>query len=185
MMNPNVSKLSAEIRKMARALPRIAGAVARDYFVRTFELQAFDGRSWPARKPVVPNGNKRAPRGRRNLLVQTGTLRRSIKVIALPDLVRVGTDVPYARIHNEGGTISHPGGTPYIFVGKPGKVKRVFIRNTTASRRESEGKYVKRTNPHSITMPQRQFIGNSDALNREIGTAFEAKLKAIIQPFEQ
>lgn len=66
----------------------------------------------------------------------------------------VGTNSPYARIHEFGGTINHPGGTPYI-VTKDGAV---FIKKETAARLISEGKTVKYTKPHTINMPARPFF---------------------------
>lgn len=185
MNQTDYNRLVAALRKMPTRMLRLAGAEARAYFLGAFEKQAWDGTNWAARRPEQPNGNKRPSNKQRNLLVKTGTLRRSVRVIAMPGEVRVGTDVPYAKIHNEGGTINHPGGTPYIFTGKKGKVRRVFIRATTAARRESNGDYVKRTEPHGITIPARPFIRNSPILNAQIGNVLEADLKATIKPFEQ
>lgn len=60
-----------------------------------------------------------------------------------------GTNLDYARIHELGGTINHPGGTAYKIVG-PGKAAFVSNANATAN--------MKRTKPHPIVMPARPFL---------------------------
>lgn len=56
--------------------------------------------------------------------------------------------IPYARIHEFGGTINHPGGTPY-FIGKDGKAKFVS---------KAKGSDLPRTKPHPIEIPARPYI---------------------------
>jgi phage gpG-like protein len=64
-----------------------------------------------------------------------------------------GTMVPYAAIHEQGGTISHPGGTAYIVTGKGAR----FISNAKAAK-YSRPKSIRRTRPHMITIPARPFL---------------------------
>lgn len=65
-------------------------------------------------------------------------------------------DLRYGLLHEYGGTIPHPGGTPYIFVG-PGRV--AFISKAKAQEYEAQtGIKPKETKPHSITMPARPFL---------------------------
>ena len=72
---------------------------AADEFDKNFNDQAFFNDKWARRKY---NDDKS-----RGLLVQSGTLRRSITAkITDRDSVLFQTTVPYARIHNEGGTIT-------------------------------------------------------------------------------
>lgn len=56
--------------------------------------------------------------------------------------------VPYARIHEFGGTINHPGGTPY-FIGKDGRAK--FVK-------KANGAGLPKTKPHPIEIPARPYI---------------------------
>lgn len=87
---------------------------------------------------------------------RSGRLRNSITYNrAAPLRWQVGTNVKYARIHELGGTINHPGGTAYIVVG-PGRA--VFISNKKASQIAGKGQQVKRTRPHPIVMPRRPFL---------------------------
>jgi phage gpG-like protein len=66
----------------------------------------------------------------------------------------VGTDVPYARIHELGGTINHPGGTPYIVTTNGA----VFLSKTKADQLRQRGFWVGLTKPHPIKMPRRPYL---------------------------
>lgn len=68
-----------------------------DEFDRNFERQAFFSDAWARRKsPTRPGGT---------ILVDTGTLRRSVKSRTTDDSITFYTDLPYAAIHNDGGEI--------------------------------------------------------------------------------
>jgi HK97 gp10 family phage protein len=100
------------------------------------------------------NGGKPSPAGEPPAL-RTGTLRRSIQVDfrdARRGVVRVGTNLEYAPIHEFGGRIRHPGGQPYVIVG-PGKAR--FIKKSEVGK---HGKRVRFTGPHTINMPRRPFM---------------------------
>lgn len=78
------------------------GNEAKNHFVGSFRLQGFEDRTvekWPDRK-------KKDKRAGRAILVKTGDLRRSIRRETLSKAkleVVIATDLPYAKIHNEGG----------------------------------------------------------------------------------
>ncbi|MGV4506727.1 phage virion morphogenesis protein, partial [Ornithobacterium rhinotracheale] len=69
-----------------------------------FSKERFRQKNWVDTTP-----QKWKPRQRRDsgsLLVRSVRLKRSIRVLSkTATSVTIGTDVPYARIHNEGGTI--------------------------------------------------------------------------------
>lgn len=67
---------------------------------------------------------------------------------------RISFNKEYAAIQEFGGTINHPGGTPYIIIGG----QAVFISNEKAAEREGKGLYVKRTKPHTIHVPARPYL---------------------------
>lgn len=66
-------------------------------FDRNFERKAFFTEKWAARRP------QKNPKG--SLLLVTGTLRRSVQGRVEGDGVRFTSSVPYAAVHNEGGTV--------------------------------------------------------------------------------
>lgn len=65
--------------------------------------------------------------------------------------VKVGTNVEYAAIHEYGGTIHHPGGTPYFIIRSTGLARFVRKDNPYAWRLAA-------TRAHLITMPERSFL---------------------------
>jgi len=67
---------------------------------------------------------------------------------------RTGT-LRYWRIHEYGGTINHPGGTPYMVV----KGQARFVSNATAAKYASRGRQLRRTKGHTISIPARPFLG--------------------------
>lgn len=96
-------KITADLKKRVNRLVRdtlkdIKVEVA-DEFDRNFEREAFFNEKWARRKY---NDDKS-----RGLLVRTGDLRRSIHAeITGRDSVVFWSALEYARIHNEGGTIT-------------------------------------------------------------------------------
>ena len=118
---------------------------AADEFDANFNRQAFFNEKWARRKY-----NDDESRG---LLVQSGTLRRSITAkITDRDSVLFQTTVPYARIHNEGGTITVTSRMKKYFWWK-------YI-TIVGSKRPKAGIGTK------ITIPKRQFIGNHPDLEK-------------------
>jgi phage gpG-like protein len=68
-----------------------------DEFDQNFEREAFFSEAWERhRSPLRPGGH---------ILVDTGTLRRSVRSEMKETSIRFFTDLPYADIHNEGGEI--------------------------------------------------------------------------------
>ena len=84
-----------------RRLVNRAGVVAvnfsKERFVKKDWLDGNSREVWKKRK--------KADKG--SLMVRSGRLKRSIRKISEGDyFVYVGTDVPYAKVHNEGGEIN-------------------------------------------------------------------------------
>lgn len=105
----------------------------------------------------------RAPRNKTNKLrFQTNTLGRALEPNAEGNIskvdvkdgmleVRYGIDtkvVKYAAIHEFGGTIKHPGGTPYKIVD--GRAVFVSLRNAEPD--------LPRTKPHAIKIKKRPYL---------------------------
>lgn len=118
-------------------------------FDKNFERKAFFTDKW----------KKRAnPNAKGTLLMVTGTMRRSIKSEVRGNGVRFSSAVPYASIHNEGGT-----GTKSVKAhtrrGKKGKTHQVKAHMRT------------------FKMPQRQFIGDGDRTKEIIKGVISDNLK--------
>lgn len=137
------AQLAAAFTKLQRNLPKIIGIEAVNHFKQSFRDGGFTDyhlEKWKERKKAIDSG--------RGILVKTGALRKSIRVLRITNTsVTVGVDgniIPYAEIHNEGGT-AH---------------RRAF-----SYKRGRRMVYVK---AHGAKYPKRQFIGNSIELNRKI-----------------
>lgn len=77
-----------------------------------------------------------------------------------PDGFLLGSKLIYAAIHEYGGTINHPGGTPYIVTGKGA----LFMKK--------DGNYpegVKFTKPHLITIKARPYLKPAEKRLEEEG----------------
>ena len=103
-----------------------------DEFDRNFTRKAFFTKKWKRRADPDAKGS---------LLMVTGTMRRSIKAEVKGDGVRFSSAVPYAAIHNEGGTGTKP------------------VRQHTRTSRKGK-QYTVRAHTRKFTMPQRQFVGD-------------------------
>lgn len=100
-----IKELQRRIESVALRLPIIAGRIAVKFALDNFKNQRFLGETlqpWRPRK----NPNKwgqTPPRNNRKILVDTGRLRRSIRIVSSThNMVTIGSDVPYAKAHNEG-----------------------------------------------------------------------------------
>jgi phage gpG-like protein len=71
----------------------------KDEFDQNFEREAFFSEKWTRRKSPVHGGRSG------HLLVDSGTLRGSIRSEIKGDSVFFSSDLPYAGIHNDGGEI--------------------------------------------------------------------------------
>ena len=158
---------------------------AADEFDANFNRQAFFNEKWARRKY-----NDDESRG---LLVQSGTLRRSITAkVTDRDSVLFQTTVPYARIHNEGGTITvtsrmkkyfwwkyitivgskrPKAGTATTYSERFQRKKNGELRNNRRNRElTEEAKFYKymalKKTGSKITIPKRQFIGNHPDLEK-------------------
>ena len=132
---------------------------ATEMFDRNFEQQGFFGAKWKERKS---GSNGRA------ILTGTGRLRRGLKNPKRnANSIVWSFDVPYAKIHNEGGTIKTTQAVrPFsrTVKGKEQKVK-AFTRNV------------------NIKMPQRQFIGDHSQLRAAVEVIMNHNAKKVINDY--
>lgn len=184
-------KLTAELQKRVNRLVRETlkdiRTEALDEFDRNFEREAFFNQKWARRKYHDDES--------RGLLIQTGNLRRSITGrVTDRNSVVIETTQPYARIHNEGGTITVTrkmkgyfwyryqtvtgGRSPDGFSNNLQRKKNGTPRNNRRNRElTAEAEFYRamalKKVGSKITIPKRQFIGNHPEL--------EKLLKEIVQ----
>lgn len=166
-----LKELERRFKAMAPTLPRLAGNEVVNFALDNFRKQGFMGssfRPWKPRKNPTKWGQ--APkRNGRSILVQTGRLRRSIRVTqASWALTTIGTDVPYARAHNEG-----------LRMGQIQTVKG-FTRKKTAKRKaHAVDTHTRRINQN---IPARPFLADSPYLQRNIQRVLAAQILKALKP---
>jgi phage gpG-like protein len=140
-----LNKLNTPVfmRRLVNRSGVVAVNFSKERFVKKDWLDGASREKWKERKR----------RDRGSLMVKSGRLKRSIRKLSEGDyFVYVGTDVPYAQIHNEGGEVD--------------KTANVRAHNRTRQARTERVKAHRRK--MKFTMPKRQFLGDSDALAKRI-----------------
>jgi len=173
-MKPNefinkLKKLKSEIDNFViNDAPIIVGKNAVDYFKDNFRKGSFDGKAWKAPQRYNENGNASQKYG--PLLSATDELMKSITFTTQPGKAIISTDKVYARIHNEGGTITVP------ITDKMRKFAwaKHYEETKQTKSKDSKWKGIALTQKESlkINMPQRQFIG----ITTELTDILEKKL---------
>lgn len=168
-LKSSLHQLSENFEKLKREAPAAVGNMAQNFFRSSFEKGGFTDRNyvpWVARKGefhLGPNVSGRA------LLVKTGHLRQSVgnslKASSF-EAIEFLVPEPYAKIQNEGGTITIPERDHVLsfgLKGKSGKMKSGFVKASKAGVQQKVS-----IGTHTITIPARKFMGYSDTLLHRI-----------------
>lgn len=165
-------------------LPQQIGTLAVN-----FSKQRFVEQNWhdTAPEPWTPRRHlRRGCKRRQNgaILVDSGRLKRSIRIVAVtPTSVTIGTDVPYAQIHNDGANSLQAVKAHKKHIRsfrrkqkiryKDGKVK-VKTVTVRAHTRKSEAHI------RLMKMPRRRFLGSSAELEKQIMELIMSEINAAI-----
>ncbi|MDP2723190.1 MAG: phage virion morphogenesis protein [Bacteroidales bacterium] len=149
--------------KNRAAMMPVLGQTAVNFFKDRFKAQAWTDRyaeKWEPRK-------KQEKGKRRALLVKSARMRNSIRLVsANASHALIGVPVKYAAVHNYGfnGTVNVKQHTRSIR-------GRVTVQNIDTRRKSTRkvqtGSSIVRSHTRSMDIPQRQFVGNSETLNRK------------------
>lgn len=151
-----------------------------DEFDRSFEREAFFSEAWERRRsPVRANGH---------LLVDSGTLRRSIRSEIKESSIVFKSDLPYAAIHNEGGEIKVTQRMKKFFWYKYYSTTGTFGRRKDGSLRRDKRNNRLTTEAEfwkcmalmkvgaSIKIPRRQFLGKSPEVEQAVREIIEENI---------
>jgi phage gpG-like protein len=149
-----------------------------DEFDRNFERKAFFNQTWKDTK---------FPNKRGSLMMRTGKLRRSLRARVSGNAISFTSSMPYAAIHNEGGTITVTAKMKKYFwamyYNTIGQVKthgRASKRNTALT---AEAAFYKamalKPIGSKIKIEQRQFIGHHPQVNTIVKTVVDANMREI------
>lgn len=164
---------------MLRQLPARVAVVAENFSKQRFREQGWKGvalEPWKKRKRDKPRDNGRA------ILVKSGALRRSIKARASGMNVIISSDSPYAEAHNEGfsGSVSETVGAH----SRKGHERKGYTRSDGRKvaavhvKQYEVGAFVRKRN---VDLPQRQFIGPSAALDKEVCALIESEINRVFK----
>lgn len=188
-----VERLKAEIeREVADRLPRRVGVAAVNHFRQNFRDAGWrDGGLHPWKKTRRQMEGKGTDARYTPLTSRRDHLMRSIQYeTPRPGEVAVTNPVPYAAIHNEGGTVrSHPAVTPkmrrmawarvYALCGVKGKGR--LPRRLPPEARKWRALALTRKAHLDITarMPRRRFMGESRELRLKVDALIHETLEKI------
>lgn len=152
-----IRALQKRVKGAFNRLPTILGNEAVNFTLDNFRRQGFLGsslESWAKRKV----GWKKDNRSGRAIMIDTGRLRRSVRIVkATQDTVVIGTDVPYAKAHNEGLRIG-------------------VIQSVKSFSRKSGVEVKAHSRRINVSLPRRRFMGKSPYLEARLKRATMAEL---------
>ena len=140
-----LQKLNNIQRNALKTIPRKVGAALVRHYNKRFREESWEGQSWKDRSKnprTPPSGAGKKGKGR-NILVQTGDLKRSIESSTSGMTLTISTDKDYAQVHNEG-----------LQVNGTARIK-------AHTRKSSKGKqYTVKSHSRKVNfkMPKRQFM---------------------------
>lgn len=155
-----------QLTKLYPRLPKIAGVVAVN-----FSKERFRSQNWLNNSTEPWQARKRNTKGKRGVLIKSGRLKRSIRVVkTTPNSATIGTDVPYAQIHNEGGRVN--------VTQSVSKHTRKAHSRRRKGRKETVKEHTVKAHSRKVNfiMPRRQFMGQSAVLDKQIERTLTAKL---------
>lgn len=159
----DINELQDRVKKVIDSLPPRVGAMVVQFSKQRFRKQGWQGASfvrWRPRKATAARNEGRA------ILVDSGALRNSIRVLnASTTSVTVavtGAAQDYAATHNEGfkGSVTVKQHTKRK--RKKGKLSKIILTIPQHTRK--------------MNIPQRQFIGESQTLDRNLSKMIEKEL---------
>jgi phage gpG-like protein len=147
-----------------------------DEFDRNFERKAFFNAPWAPRKYVS---------GRGSLLMQSGALRRSLRASIEGQAIKFSSSLPYAKLHNEGGTVTVTAKMKAYFWamyyksgGAAGKAKGERKANLSAEATMWKALALQKVGK-KMKIPERRFIGNHPQVRLSIERAMNLNLKDV------
>lgn len=198
-VDQKLKKILQDLRTLVdRKIPVATGKFAKDHFQENFRKGGFVDRglhAWPPAKRLS-SGDTSAAAQHGTLLSTRNHLFSSIGYRPSTAQVTVFTDVVYAEIHNNGGTV-HPTITPkmrrfawakYYALGGGGKGSQKGRKgakkasSASASGEAEKWKALALTKKESLTIhiPKRQFMGPSEELNARLNAYVEKEVLRIL-----
>lgn len=152
-------------KELKRDFVSYSAVTALNFFIDSFQKQGFTNSSF---EPWPKRNNDTRPGGA--LLVKSANLRNSLRIMDRSSAaILFGSNSPYAKIHNEGGTIN---------VTLTKKARKFFWFMYYATN-DSRYKWmaISKKDHLTIKIPKRQFIGHSETLMSNLETWFKNEIE--------
>ena len=149
------AKFKSNIDELQRILPQVLANEAVDDVLNNFDTESFNGMKWQETKS----------KDGRKILVRRGFLKRSVQVYGTSNNgFKLGSDLPYAAVHNNGLTIKR--------ARRSETFQRNRVKKGNLKKGIKKGQFAKGTSngqgfsfkAYSFKMPMRKFIGETVAL---------------------
>lgn len=172
--------MSKDIQRLIRTILSDIRVDMADEFDKNFERQGFFSEAWARRKsPTRPGGS---------ILIDTGTLRKSIQSKNTESSITFYSTLPYASIHNDGGEIKVTRKMKRYFWHKYYATTGSFGRKKNGERRgdkrtvqlSTEAEFWKHMalmkEGKSVKIPRRRFLGVSPEVEKTVKEIIEENL---------
>ena len=172
--------MSKDIQRLIRTILSDIRVDMADEFDKNFERQGFFSEAWARRKsPTRPGGS---------ILIDTGTLRKSIQSKSTGSSITFYSTLPYASIHNDGGEIKVTRKMKRYFWHKYYATTGSFGRKKNGERRgdkrtvqlSTEAEFWKHMalmkEGKSVKIPRRRFLGVSPEVEKTVKEIIEENL---------
>lgn len=178
MMEPDIKELNRICNNITRAIHRIPEKAA--VIAVKFSKERFVKKNW-IDKQEHPWTKTKKRKG--STLIKSGRLKQSVhKIHVGADYATIGTDVPYARAHNGGGTFT---GTETVRAHNRRSHKRKAYTTRSGKRIKSGTVRTHAVKSHNRkfkrTYIQRKFLGESQYLNDQLTTMIQTEIQKAIQ----
>lgn len=164
----------AEVKKQ---LPRVFGTVAVNFFKDSFRRQG-----WSDKRLVKWTALKKPSKGRA-ILIRRGHLRNSIHVnTANFNRIEIGSNLPYAAAHNNGvesETVSVRAHTRRQYANEQTKYTTKSGKERSRTDKVETSRTTVRSHTREMNLPQRQFMGDSEMMNRKLDAVTIKAIDAI------
>jgi phage gpG-like protein len=175
--NTNMEAMTRHFKQVLQYAPGLLANDAVNFFQDSFKRQGWLGNRlepWRKRK-----NNRNRPG--RAILVDTARLKRSIRHTKVSaGTAVVGTDVPYAKAHNEGFR-----GTVRVAQYTRGKYTKMRVGSGKFTKKGKErmktvtsltGQTTVKAHSRKMNLPRRQFMGSSPYLTAQLKRRLQAEL---------
>lgn len=163
---PDFDQWGKDLKDFLEKFPQLAANGYKNFIQDNFRRQSFIDKTkqkWKARDP------KSARDKGRKILVDTSRLKDSIRTNVKGMRIEIFTTVPYAKLHNEGGTIKKP-----VRVRAHKRRQRIGRKTRVIDVRSHERQM-------NLKMPKRQFMGKSAYMDKRLELQIERYLDQIFK----